>query len=62
MPAAPSAIPAAPRHQWHLQFDRVTCRACGAHFTDQDADETCTGAAKIRPIAAFRQQQQEGRA
>lgn len=50
------------RHQWALQFDRVTCRDCGAHFTDEDAEETCGGAPKIRPMALIRQQQQEERA
>lgn len=56
-------MPTAPRrHQWALQFDRVTCRDCGAHFTDEDAEETCAGAGKIRPRAGFRQQVEEGRA
>jgi hypothetical protein len=52
---APSATTAAPRrHQWHLQFDRIVCRDCGAHFTDNDAEETCAGAEKIRPRAGMR--------
>lgn len=56
---APSATTATPRrHQWALQFDRVTCRDCDANFSDNDADEHCAGAAKIRPVAGIRQQQQ----
>jgi hypothetical protein len=48
---------ATPRHQWTLRFDRVTCRDCGAprNDNDNDADETCAGAAKIRPMAGIRQ-------
>jgi hypothetical protein len=57
MPLAPPR-----RHQWTLRFDRTLCRDCGAPRNDNDADETCAGAAKIRPMAGFRQQQEEGRA
>ena len=57
---APSATTVPARHQWALQFDRVTCRDCGAFFTDQGTDEHCAGAAKIRPMAGIRQQQEGG--
>ena len=64
MPAAPSAIPAASRrHQWHMLVDRVRCRTCDVLFTLDGDDKPCKGARKVRPMATFRQQQQqEGRA
>lgn len=61
MPTAPSAIPYDQRHLWALSFDRVVCRTCDAELSDENAEDPCKGAKKVRPIAAFRQQQ-EGRA
>jgi hypothetical protein len=52
-------MPAPRRHQWHLAFDRIRCRDCG--LDEDDAGPVCTGAVKIRPQAAIRQQT-EGRA
>ncbi|WP_398482524.1 hypothetical protein [Tardiphaga sp.] len=40
-------------HAWHLQFDRVICRACGVPQAEDDG-EACSGAAKIRPTATMR--------
>ena len=63
---APSAttIPSPGGHQWHIRFDRVACRDCGASLNFAEDDERpCRGAGKIRPIAGIRQQKQiEGRA
>lgn len=61
---APSAIPAdSDGHHWHMRFDRVLCRNCGADHEFPDDHVSCTGAKRIRPLAAFRQlQQTEGRA
>lgn len=39
-----------PAHQWHLSFDRVICRACGARFSDGDG-MACKGTGKVRPRA-----------
>ena len=57
---APSATTAPPRHQWHMAFDRVACRVCGVEHTAEDDDAVCKRAAKIRPIAKFRQQHDYG--
>lgn len=63
MPAAPSAIPADSNgHHWMLAFDRVCCRDCGTVRNAKDDNKQCKGVVKMRPIAAFRQQVEEGRA
>jgi hypothetical protein len=49
------------RHQWHMRFDRLVCRNCGNEEGDDD-HVRCTGARRMRPIATFRQHEQEGRA
>ncbi|MDB6166001.1 MAG: hypothetical protein JWQ83_1141 [Lacunisphaera sp.] len=54
---APSATPAATRHQWHMRFDAVTCRNCDAPMRYlEDVERPCPGANRIRPIAGLRQQ------
>lgn len=40
-------------HEWHLRFDRITCRNCD--LDRAGAGPVCTGRSRIRPQAACRQ-------
>ncbi len=43
----------APRHQWHIRFDRVVCRDCDAERGHDDWKK-CKSTSKIRPLAGIR--------
>lgn len=49
-----TAIPSERRHQWHIRFDRIVCRDCGA-VRGVDDGKRCRGATRIRPMAGIRQ-------